>query len=71
MFGDPADIIKEWIWDELEKILNREPTTEDFEKVVQELPEFVSREDIRRIVARLFGKDPRCADLRQNTRQLT
>lgn len=47
---DPQDIVKEWIWEELDKVLDREPTTEDFSKVVDELPEFVQLEDVRRIV---------------------
>ena len=51
---DPQDIIKELIWEELDKVLDREPTAEDFSKVVDELPELVNPEDVKRIVRDLF-----------------
>jgi hypothetical protein len=51
--ADPKDIIKDWIYEELEARLGRGATFEDYERVVDELPKFVSREDIRRIVEKI------------------
>lgn len=53
---DPQDIIKELIWEELDEVLDREPTAEDFSKVVDELPELVNPEDVKRIVRDLFSR---------------
>lgn len=49
MFGDPKDMIKELIYEEFMR-QGKKGTPEKYEKVVSELPEFVSREDIKRIV---------------------
>jgi hypothetical protein len=49
----PEGIIKEWIYEELER-QGREGTTEEYSKVVDELPDMVQQSDIKRIVARLF-----------------
>jgi len=54
MMGDPKDIIAEWICKELEA-LGREGTFEEYQKVVENLPEFVTREDVRRIATEIFG----------------
>jgi len=49
MFGDPTSLINEWIYEELAR-QGKKGTPEEYEKVISELPEFVSREDIKRIV---------------------
>lgn len=49
MFGDPKDLIKEWIYEEFIQ-QGKKGTPEEYDKVVRELPEFVSREDVKRIV---------------------
>lgn len=49
MFGDPTSLINEWIHEEFLQ-QGKKGTPEEYEKVVSELPEFVSREDIKRIV---------------------
>jgi len=46
------DRAKEWIYEELEA-LGREPTLEDYVRVVSNFDEFVNRERIRRIVRSL------------------
>jgi len=52
--GNPKDIIAEWIYEELEA-LGRGGTFEEYQKVVENLPEFVTREDVGRIAAEIFG----------------
>ena len=52
---DTTDLVNDWISVELEKTLGREPTPEEHQRVVDELPERVSRSDVNRIVAQLFG----------------
>ena len=44
--------IDDWIYEELEKQLG-EATSENYERVVRELPEFVTRSDIKRIIKEL------------------
>lgn len=44
------DEINDWIYTEIEARLGREATFEDYEKVVERLPERVSRKDIKGIV---------------------
>ena len=51
---DPTDFLYDWIVAELKETLGREPTPEEVQKVVDRLPGRVSRNDIRRIVVRLF-----------------
>jgi hypothetical protein len=52
--SDPKVVIAEWIYEELEA-LGREGTFEEYQKVVENMPEFVTREDVRRIAAEIFG----------------
>ena len=52
---DPKDIIKDWINEELER-QGREGTPEEYAGVVEELPEFVDRGDIKRIVEKVLGR---------------
>lgn len=53
---DPEDAIKEWIYEELER-QGLEGTNEEYGKVVDELPEMVTRSDVEKIVAQLFPKE--------------
>ena len=51
---DPADFVHDWISTELRETLGREPTPEEVQMVVDELPGRVSKNDVKRIVSRLF-----------------
>jgi len=52
---DPTDFVYDWISTEFKGTLGREPTPEEHQRVVDELPERVSRSDVKRIVTQLFG----------------
>jgi len=50
---DPKEIVKEWIFEELGK-RGKKGTDKEYRKVVNELPDLVTRRDIENIVGRLF-----------------
>lgn len=50
-----SDKLTDEIYAELEDKLGREATFEEQEKVAERLPEFVSRNGIKRVVARLVA----------------
>lgn len=54
---DPEDFVHDWISTELRETLGREPTPEEIQMVVDELPERISKNDIKEIVTRLFENE--------------
>jgi competence CoiA-like predicted nuclease len=49
---DPKDMVKEWIYEELER-QGKEGTLEEYIKVADELPDLIGYRDIVRIVSRM------------------